>query len=455
MICKFCSLKCALLVTSMMSVALARSAFADDARSQSKSAQSETLPPNIKRLIHHGQILARPAKQPEGTQGAVAYELGRCLQLDRDHCLVVASMDEQGGGDLCVGNDAFVIQKLSDVAAEKAIPINRSVYEAAPDGEKRFVAKYPAVGNFVPTGARLPNGKPHPAAGTGVLFSCTSTYRAEDKTEDDKTKRMVEIIQLRWDGSQLQIASHEIVSHLLGLELNGSTPLASCPQDSGMLYPFGTTPDGMIAYRFDWDGKAWTPTRHGKPFTKAHTELETSVRQQGDNYYLQTRCRSAEGNLYRSKDGLEYEFAATLDSHAGSPKVLNQGLDGSLYIACNYSPGWVRNPLEAVPWEQDHFGKPFILHDQDGVRGDKGDSKPFVDHAIASNVFLEGRWRHLVFYRVCDLMERSLHSFQLKQGLGKVVYGKDKGPIARRPWDGMYVVELEYDHVTTTPYQFE
>jgi hypothetical protein len=455
MIFKFDSFSCPILVTVMLSVPLIQSGLADDARSQSKPVQSETLPPNIKQLIHHGQILARPAKQPEGTQGAVAYELGRCLQLDRDHCLVVASMDEQGGGDLCVGNDAFVVQKLSDVAAAKAIPINRSVYETTPGGDKRFVAKYPAVGNFVPLGARLPNGKPHPAAGTGVLFSCTSTYRAEDKTEDDKTKRMVEVIQLQWDGSQLQVVSHEIVSQFLGLELNGSTPLASCPQDSGMLFPFGTIPDGMIAYRFDWNGKAWTPTRHGKPFTKSPTELETSVRQQGDNYYLQTRCRGVEGNLYRSKDGLEYKFAATLDSHAGSPKVLNQGLDGSLYVACNFSPGWVRNPLEAVPWEKDHFGKPFLLHDQDGVRGDKGDSKPFVDHAIASNVFLEGRWRHLVFYRVCDLMERSLHSFQLEQGLGKVVYGKGKGPIARRAWDGMYVVELEYNDVTTTPYQFK
>ena len=130
-------------------------------------------------------------------------------------------------------------------------------------------------------------------------------------------------------------------------------------------------------------------------------------------------------------------------------------MDGSLYVACNYSPGWVRNPLEAVPWEQDHFGKPFVLHDQDGVRGDKGDSKPFVDHAIASNVFLEGRWRHLIFYRVCDLMERSLHGFQLKQGFGDVVYGKGKGPIPRRPWSGMYVVELEYEHVTAPPYQFD
>src|SRR3954462_1820585 len=157
MIFKFDSFSCPILVTVMLSVPLIQSGLADDARSQSKPVQSETLPPNIKRLIHHGQILARPAKQPEGTQGAVAYELGRCLQLDRDHCLVVASMDEQGGGDLCVGNDAFVIQKLSDVAAEKAIPLNRSEinYVSGPGAEKRFLAKYPALGTFVPLGARL------------------------------------------------------------------------------------------------------------------------------------------------------------------------------------------------------------------------------------------------------------------------------------------------------------
>ena len=94
---------------------------------------------------------------------------------------------------------------------------------------------------------------------------------------------MVEVMQLRWDGSHLQITSHEIVSQLLDLELTGSTPLASCPQDDGLLFSFGTVADGVIVYRFDWNGKAWAPTRHGKPFAKTHTEMETSIRQQGDD----------------------------------------------------------------------------------------------------------------------------------------------------------------------------
>lgn len=435
---------------------LQRTATADSPASAINN-ESNTLPPNIKRIIHHGRILSRPARQPEATESVVAYELGRCEQLDRDHCLVVASMDEQGGGDLCVGNDAFVVKRLADIAAEKAIPLNRGVkdYKHNPNDTKGYLAKYPAVGNFVPLGARLPNGKSHPAAGTGVLFSGTATFRADKSTQNESSKRMVEVLQLRWDGSRLDIVRREIVSHLLDLELTGSTPLASCPQDKGFLFSFGTVTNGVVVYRFDWDGKAWTPTRHGLSFTKSLTETETSLRRQGDVYYLQTRCRGTEGQLYRSKDGLEYEFAATLNSRAGCPKVLNQGLDGSLYVACNFSPGWVRNPLEAVPWKQDHFGKPFILHDQDGVSRDKGNSKPFVDHAIASNVFLEGRWRHLVFYRVCDLQERTLQGFQLKQGFGDVVYGKGKGPIPRRPWSGMYVIELEYERVIAPPYQFD
>jgi hypothetical protein len=371
-------------------------------------------------------------------------------------------MDEQGGGDLGVGNDGFVIQKLSDLKTAKAIPLNRAVKNyTTPAGEKAFLAKYPGVGWFVPRGALLADGKPHPAAGTGVLFSCTSPFHPDKTTQDfDKknleSSRKVEVMQVRWDGSHFEVVSREIVSKLMDLALTGSTPLGSCPQDAGVLFSFGTVSDGVVAYRFDWNGKEWAPTRHGKAFTRDHTETETSLRQSGDTYYLQTRNHpGAGGNIYRSTDGLEYEFAAALDSHCGSPVVLNQGLDGSLYLASNYSTGWVRNPLEATVWDGDHYGQRFILHDQDGVRGDKGSSKPFVDHAVASNVFLEGRWRHLVCYRCCDLMERTLHGFQLQGGMGDVVYGKGKGPVARRPWSGMYVVELEYKDVTAVPFKFD
>jgi len=77
------------------------------------------------KIVHHGLILGKSAKKPEGTKGIVAYELGNIFQLDRTHCLLVASMDEQGGPDLCVGNDGYIFEKLSDIKPEKAIPLNR------------------------------------------------------------------------------------------------------------------------------------------------------------------------------------------------------------------------------------------------------------------------------------------------------------------------------------------
>src|SRR3954449_3068976 len=50
-----------LAVTLTISLVVAKESRAETAKI------SEELPPNIKRLIRHGRILARPAAQPEGT----------------------------------------------------------------------------------------------------------------------------------------------------------------------------------------------------------------------------------------------------------------------------------------------------------------------------------------------------------------------------------------------------
>src|SRR3954470_23715124 len=80
----------------------------------------------IKKVIPRGMLLHVPATQPACSKLPTSYELGSCFQLDDTHCLLVSSLDEQGGPDLCVGNDAFVFEKLSDIQSEKAIIINRA-----------------------------------------------------------------------------------------------------------------------------------------------------------------------------------------------------------------------------------------------------------------------------------------------------------------------------------------
>ncbi len=204
------------------------------------------------------------------------------------------------------------------------------------------------------------------------------------------------------------------------------------------------------AIRFDWDSHVWNASQIGKPFTTVAGECEPTIQRQAARYLITTRGRDPKGRMYDSGNGLDYTFRFDW-TNAYAPRSLNQGLDGSLYLATNPNQGWFRNPLLAYPMVGDSFGPGVVIHDQDGVRDDKGDKLPFVDHGLGANLFLGGRWRHLLFFRVCDLKERTLYGFQ--QSVVKKVHG-DTGPIPKRASSGIYAVEMEYEQVNCPPFVF-
>jgi hypothetical protein len=416
----------------------------------------------FKKIVPHGMLLNKPSTQPSCSKLPVSYELGAAFQLDRTHCLLVSNMDEQGGPDLCIGNDGFVFSKLSDIKPEKAIVINRAEpeYKSAGRSNQSFLAKYPVSGFFVPLGALLPNGKPHPAAGSGLLTSVCVAYAAnrsdpegagQTEVKWESWETVIEFIQMRWDGKNLKITDTQKVRELFGKPVLAGTFSQMRELDKGFVGPFEFRDEGLRPVRFDWDGKAWVATQLGEPFEMVNTEFEATIQQQGSRYLISTRDdKSPKVRIYESDDGLKFKFVFESKNHY-VPRSLNKGLDGSIYLGTNPGPGFLRNPLLAYPLIGDAFGEPKIIHDQDGVRDDKGDKIPFVDHPQASNLFLEGRWRHLVFYRVCDLKERTLYGFQ--KGLAKQFHG-DKGPIPKRATSGLYVTELQYDNVTSPPFVF-
>ena len=259
----------------------------------------------------------------------------------------------------------------------------------------------------------------------------------------------MEFIQLRWDGKSLRVVSKELVDNLLGVRV-GRVGLSNfCPQDTGFLCPFAAD-DGSytVVFRFDWDGQKWKPIRAGRPFitmvapqnwTQArvyrYLETEASIQRQQDHYLVYTRGRDPKGRVYTSQDGLNYTLLFDHRNHT-VPQTLNQGLDGSFYLATNTGPGYLRNPLLAYAMRGQSFADPLVLHDEKGIRDDKGPEVPFVDHGVGNNVFLEGRWRHLFFYRVCDLRETN---------------GEGHAP---KPTTGVYLVEMEYERVTELPFRF-
>jgi len=416
----------------------------------------------FKRVIPIGMLVHAPATQPPCSVRPVSYELGSCFQLDRNHCMLVCNMDEQGGPDLCIGNDAFVFEKLSDIRPEKAIIINRSETNYHSPGREgvSFLAKYPVSGFFVPRGALMPDGKPHPGAGSGLLMSICVAYAADrsDPTTAGKVESnwkswdtVVEFIQVQWDGKKLKVGEPVKTREILGQKLFDS-PFGQLTQlDTGFVGACQLESNTLHAVRFDWDGKKWAPTRVGPAFTQTGVEFEPTIQRQGNRYLISTRDdKIPKVRIYASDDGLNYKFLFESPNHY-VPRALNKGLDGSIYLATNPGPGFLRNPLMAYPLTDNAFGEPTIIHDQGGIRNDKGDTIPFVDHGQAANVFLEGRWRHFIFFRVCDLKERTLYGFQ--KSFIKQLQG-DKGPIPKRPTSGAYAAELEYDKVTAAPYKF-
>jgi|GEM_PF-4258276 len=406
--------------------------------------------PGIKRMFSHGRVLSHPVLQPEGTKLPVSYELGHMYQLDKDNCLFVASLREMGGWDFCVGNDGIIISSLSDIKAEDAFPINR------PDTEYKLKsgkgggtqAKFPARGAFVPLGAKLEDGTAHPAAGTGFLISHGVTYLTGESKFHPEADNTQDLIQLSWDGVTLRTTAEELPEVVLGLNLIGDPITDFAPHGEGYIAPFTAAGKGQVMIKFGWNGESWQPLEHGEPFHDpssdavvnsvqdycvANGEIEGSVQRCPDGYYyVETRGMDGLGRFYRSKDGMNYEFICSIPNHT-VPQPLNMGLDGSLYVASNTGPGWLRNPLIAQPLEGDHYGDPILIHDHKGIHDDQGKEVPFIDHGVAKNVWLDGRWRHFIFYRMCDLRETN---------------GEGAPPTTQT---GIYIAEIEYEKVIVKP----
>ena len=412
-------------------------------------------------ILRHGRLLGRVVRQPAGTSRPVIYEVGKLFQLDREHGLLVASLREEGGHDFEVGNDGLVFKNLQELAPEKAIAINRldANYRLKSNGAPAIQGRFPVSGAFVPLGAKLPDGRTHPAAGTGILFSGTLTFlpdRTQGHPQAGKDDREIEVVQLRWDGSSLRVTGRDFVRQFAGVDV-GRVGLSNAIADgAGLLCPFAAD-DGsyVVVVRFEFDRNAWKAVRVGRPFHQAavpHTsarsptqprvyrwlETEASILRDGPRYLVYTRGYDMKGRVYSSTDGLNYTFLFDHYNY-NAPQTLNQGLDGSIYLMTNRGPGLLRNPLLAFPLCGQTFREPWVIHDERRVHvyDPKEREIPFVDHAVGANLFLEGRWRHFVTYRVTGLHET------------------DGEGAPQGPHTGLYLDELVYDRVVKPPFGLE
>jgi len=371
-------------------------------------------------------------------------------------------MEEQGGPDLCVGGDGYVFRKLTDIKPENAIVISRGIpgFTDPLTGEECYLISGGTHGGMIPLGEKLPDGSPHPLGGKGFLMT---TYRAYLADKSDYLPGGSEIFlkrDIEWDGVDLTLGELEIldfgeITYMVHTGMNftryGADDFIMCIST----HPSSSKPEldehtplmdgsaGSFTAVIGYDGGSWKLKETGTIFAEGLDSTEACIRPYNGGYMVSVRCSAVPVvALYFSKDGLLFEKLFETWNHT-VPRMLNQGLDGSLYLATNTGPEWLRNPLMCYPWNSAGFDLPFAAHDENGIHDcNAPDSIPFVDHGIAYNVTLEGRRRHFLTYRVCDLVERTAYSFQ---GSLKELISQKGGPIPLRDTTGMYIAEFEYN----------
>ncbi|MFH1007256.1 MAG: exo-alpha-sialidase [Candidatus Latescibacterota bacterium] len=361
------------------------------------------------------------------------YGGGGAIQLAPGKAAFFAGIWVEGKGsiDFVNGSDLVLFDVLSDIRPDQAIPISRSEF-----GESSVAIKGTVVGGFVPLGAKLEDGSPHPHAGTGFGQCYALRYALRYPLDPDghydyskPSESWLEFYQFAYTGEKFRIVSKE--------RTNWSTLFPNCEVvGEGLTYaiPDGEDlllavtgkigeelVDGVSRWRVGEDGwrpVSFVPVTGSKPDDKGQWVCggEPSV------------VRDREGSLLfsaRSADEANFDMAVWRSSDAGqtwrqiiyrkncrsrSPISLNRAADGTPYIAANLPSNCrTREVLALWPLNDDRtdFEKILIARDCRAEFGFAPSGSWWrVDHPRSAVVQLsDGGWHDLLIYQIADNME--------------------------------------------------
>jgi hypothetical protein len=150
------------------------------------------------------------------------YGVPALYQVSPTAALCIANIRVIGAGqvDFENGADAIVFDSLDAIDATKAVPLVRNVAVVDPDNGTRLVMVMHAPnGGFVPLGAVLPDGRPHPAAGTGFGIAVASRHYetaplgATPTTVKSSVRGYLILLQYRYDGATFTVVSSRRIDH--------------------------------------------------------------------------------------------------------------------------------------------------------------------------------------------------------------------------------------------------
>ena len=413
-----------------------------------------------------GPKLARAKQESGGRRGL--YGVGSALQISPTQALLIANRRVVGEGviDLEDGADGFIFDSLDGLERLVSTPLARNEPGIHPrSGRNLLMVAYLGSGGFVPLGARLPCGAPHPAAGTGFAIATYVGYPAElpeGHPPKGDIHRFHELIQLRFDGKALRVAErvrfdgaglipgrmilnrpiNNAIADDDGLvaALVGGPMAAGDPGAEGRIATSHGAGDrvlgrnyGCAFCRWQFGKNGWRPVDF-VPVSGPDMAFEPSMVRDLDGCLLMAvrgqKSKAPPGEqhdgientyhhfrVYRSADnGRTWRSLLHLPlARSNSPVVLNMTAQGTPFLTANpYNDRALRNKLWLWPLSGDRRD---VLDPVSVLEGDRhfGRPRPFappnekldndwwIDHPIGATIRLgDGRWHNLLCFLVTD-----------------------------------------------------
>ncbi|MHB9131216.1 MAG: sialidase family protein [Armatimonadota bacterium] len=386
----------------------------------------------------------------------IRYLLGVALQVSPTQVAIFANLHMYGQpiDDLENGADAIVFDGLEAIDAASAVPLVRNHEESHPQtGQPLLMVKFPVFGGFVPLGALLPDGRPHPHAGTGFGHCTALGYPADHSVRwpagESHLYVIHEIQQYRFTGSRFEVLATQrlpITQPLDGWELHNGPLTSAIPDGEDLLFamtvgrPGRPTGVGITRWRYRADG--WWPIEC-IPVSGEDCSSEASLIRDSDGALLlaargagmaavhkgwlpREAIRSGHFLLWRSTDhGRTWQETMNLpEVTIPGPVTINRTASGQPFFAANahamatvdargnpVAAGGVRTTLCLWPVNaaRNGIGTPLVAFDAPARFGPvPGGSLWLVDHPTACVVRLaDGKLHTLLCVRVAELAETS------------------------------------------------
>ncbi len=225
------------------------------------------------------------------------YGLTFPFQVSSDTAAIFCNLRGQSGHDFEIGTDVFLFRNLSGLQEREAIPISRNHEEtnphSDPPGRPAIMVKYPVRGGFVPLGALLEDGSPHPHAGTGFGCSQVIAWTPDRKGvyPEDQREDYMEVYQLAYDGRRFEVTATARLRFgrlLDGAVLSNPGITTAIPDGEDLLFAMGgqieqARGSGLTRWRRGQEG--WRPVSW-TPITGPDNAFEPSVVRDRDDKLL-------------------------------------------------------------------------------------------------------------------------------------------------------------------------